>query len=58
MKRILTVLAALITTASAHPGHPGHEDWPFDDFSWSLTAAIATAVIVIGFVIAKRSQRS
>ncbi|MFT5190924.1 MAG: hypothetical protein ACI9DF_001677 [Verrucomicrobiales bacterium] len=59
MKYILTLLAAFITTASAHPGHTGHEDWPFDDFSWSMAAAIGIAAFLLirGVIVAKRLAR-
>ena len=50
---ILVTSFSLVVTVAAHPGHPGHEDWPFEDFSWSMVVASAI-VIAAGFTFAKR----
>ncbi|MCH1504400.1 MAG: hypothetical protein GWQ05_25195 [Verrucomicrobiaceae bacterium] len=53
MKHILTTLILTLASASAHPGHPGHEDWPFDDFSWSIVAVAIVAVVAGTFTVQK-----
>ncbi len=56
MKHILILLALSMTHAAAHPGHPGHEDWPFDDFSWSLTATLLGGLLIVGWIMAKHTK--
>ena len=46
-RALITTLSITLTTAAqAHPGHPGHDDWPFEDVSWSLVA-LAGGVILL-----------
>ena len=50
MKPFLLISTALTSIAAAHPGHEGHEDWPFDDVAWGLTAILAVSFFVARLV--------
>ena len=64
MKSTLALLTLAATNVlHAHPGAPGHthpentgtNDWPFPDFSWSLTIV---ALAIIGLAIYKMLKKA